>query len=85
MSKHRYTATFKRKDETVFTKTFLASDLFEADEHALEYATKRGILCLDLGPAEQKEEWHLKFLNFKCFFCYFLKSFTNRYIVENRR
>lgn len=28
MSKHRYryTATFKRKDETVFTKTFLASD-----------------------------------------------------------
>ncbi len=53
MSKHRYTATFKRKDETVFTKTFLVSDLFEADEHALEYATKRGILYLDLGPAEE--------------------------------
>ena len=68
MSKHRYTATFKRKDETVFTKTFLASDLFEADEYALQYATKRSILYLDLGPAEQKEEWHLKFKNFKCFF-----------------
>lgn len=55
MSKHRYryTATFKRKDETVFTKTFLASDLFEADEHALQYATKRDILYLDLGPAVQ--------------------------------
>lgn len=52
MSKHSYIATFKRKDETAFTKTFLASDLFEADEHALEYATKRGILYLDLGPAE---------------------------------
>lgn len=49
MTKHRYTATFKRKDETVFTKTFLASDLFEADEQALEYATKRDILYLDLG------------------------------------
>ena len=36
MTKHIYTATFKRKDETVFTKTFLASD----------------ILYLDLGPAE---------------------------------
>ena len=85
MSKHRYTATFKRKDETVFTKTFLASDLFEADEYALQYVTKRGDLYLDLGPAEQKEEWHLEFINFKCFFCYFLVSFTNRYIVENRR
>ena len=53
MSKHRYTATFKRKDETVFTKTFLASDLFEADEHALEYATNRDILYLDLGLAEE--------------------------------
>lgn len=53
MSKHRYTTTFKRKDETVFTKTFLASDLFEADEHALEYATNRDILYLDLGPAEE--------------------------------
>lgn len=53
MAKHRYTATFKRKDETVFTKTFLASDLFEADEHALQYATKRDILYLDLGPAVQ--------------------------------
>ncbi|MBS7057155.1 MAG: hypothetical protein KH103_08275 [Streptococcus salivarius] len=53
MTKHRYTATFKRKDETVFTKTFLASDLFEADEQALEYATKRDILYLDLGPAVQ--------------------------------
>ena len=29
MTKHIYTATFKRKDETVFTKTFLASDLFD--------------------------------------------------------
>lgn len=57
MSKHRYryTATFKRKDETVFTKTFLASDLFEADEHALQYATKRDILYLDLGPAEEQK------------------------------
>lgn len=53
MSKHRYTATFKRKDETVFTKTFLAPDLFEADEYALEYATNRDILYLDLGPAEE--------------------------------
>lgn len=53
MTKHGYTATFKRKDETVFTKTFLASDLFEADEYALEYATKRDILYLDLGPAVQ--------------------------------
>ena len=52
MSKHRYTATFKCKDETVFTKTFLASDLFEADDHALQYATNRDILYLDLGPAE---------------------------------
>ena len=69
MSKHRYTATFKCKDETVFTKNFLASDLFEADDHALQYATNRDILQLDLGPAEQKEEWHLQFLNFKCFFC----------------
>lgn len=49
MTKHRYVAKFKRKDETVFTKRFLASDLFEADEYAL---TKRGILYLDLGPAE---------------------------------
>ena len=49
MTKHSYTATFKRKDETVFTKRFLASDLFEADEHALQYATKRDILYLDLG------------------------------------
>ena len=55
MSKHRYTATFKRKDETVFTKTFLASDLFEADEYALQYATKRDILYLDLGPAEAQK------------------------------
>lgn len=23
--------------------------------------------------------------HFECFFCYFLISFTNRYIVENRR
>ena len=51
MSKHRYTATFKRKDETIFTKTFLASDLFQADEYALQYAIKRDILYLDLGPA----------------------------------
>lgn len=51
MTRHRYIATFKRKDETNFTKTFLASDLFEADDHALEYATKRDILYLDLGPA----------------------------------
>ena len=29
----------------------LASDLFEAVEHALEYATKRDILYLDLGHA----------------------------------
>ena len=55
MIKHRYTATFKSKDETNFTKTFLASDLFEADEHALEYATKRDILYLDLGPAVQSK------------------------------
>ena len=53
MTKHRYVAKFKRKDATVFAKTFLASDLFEADEHALEYATKRDILYLDLGPAEK--------------------------------
>lgn len=53
MSKHSYIASFKRKDETIFTKTFLASDLFEADEHALQYATKRDILYLDLGPAVQ--------------------------------
>jgi hypothetical protein len=52
MTKHSYVAKFKRKDETVFTKRFLASDLFEADEQALEYATKRDILYLDLGPAE---------------------------------
>lgn len=51
MTKHAYPATFKRKDETVYTKTFLASDFFEADEYALEYATKRDILYLDLGPA----------------------------------
>ena len=55
MSKHSYIATFKRKDETVFTKTFLASDLFEADEYALEYATKRDILYLDLEPAVQQK------------------------------
>ena len=55
MSKHSYIATFKRKDETVFTKTFLASDLFEADEYALEYATKRDILNLDLEPAVQQK------------------------------
>lgn len=53
MTKYRYTATFKRKDGFVFTKRFLASDLFEADEHALEYATKRDILYLDLGPTEE--------------------------------
>ena len=52
MTKHSYTATFKRKVGFVFTKWFLASDLFEADEHALEYATNRDILYLDLGPAE---------------------------------
>lgn len=52
MTKHSYTAIFKRKDRTVFSKTFLASDLFEADEYALEYATKRDILYLDLGPAD---------------------------------
>ena len=55
MSKHRYTATFKRKDETVFTKTFLTPDLFEGDEQALEYATNRDILYLDLGPAEEQK------------------------------
>lgn len=55
MTKHSYTATFKRKDRTVFSKTFLASDLFEADEYALEYATKRDILYLDLGPADQQK------------------------------
>ena len=49
MTKHSYVAKFKRKDETVFTKRFLA--LFEAVEHALEYATKRDILYLDLGHA----------------------------------
>ena len=53
MTKHSYTATFKRKDGFVFTKRFLASDLFEADEHALEYSTKRDILYLDLGPTEE--------------------------------
>ena len=37
MTKYSYVVKFKRKDETVFTKRFLASDLFEADEHALEY------------------------------------------------
>ena len=72
MTKHSYTATFKRKDATVFAKTFLASDLFEADEHALVYATKRDILYIDLGPAEkQKEEWHLKFLTLSAFFVTF--------------
>ena len=55
MTKHSYVAKFKRKDETVFTKRFLASDLFEAVEHALEYATKRDILYLDLGPAEAQK------------------------------
>ena len=55
MTKHSYTATFKRKDGFVFTKRFLASDLFEADEHALEYATNRDILYLDLGPAEAQK------------------------------
>ena len=44
------------KMKTVFTKTFLASDLFEADEHALEYATKRDILYLDLGPAVTRKK-----------------------------
>lgn len=53
MTKYSYVVKFKRKDETVFTKRFLASDLFEADEHALQYATKRDILYLDLGPAVQ--------------------------------
>ncbi|MDB8614058.1 hypothetical protein PNU26_06560 [Streptococcus salivarius] len=53
MTKHSYVAKFKRKDETVFTKRFLASDLFEAVEHALEYGTKRDILYLDLVPAGQ--------------------------------
>lgn len=53
MTKHGYTATFKREDETIYTKTFLASDLFEADDHALQFATKRDILYLDLGPAVQ--------------------------------
>lgn len=52
MTKHRYVAKFKRKDKTVFTKRFLASDLFEADEHAQQYATKRGNLYLYLGPTE---------------------------------
>ena len=52
MTKYSYVVKFKRKDETVFTKRFLASDLFEADEYALQYATKRDILYLDLGPAE---------------------------------
>ncbi|MBW7822887.1 hypothetical protein StRoque89_07240 [Streptococcus thermophilus] len=51
MTKHSYVAKFKRKDGFVFTKRFLASDLFEAVEHALEYATKRDILYLDLGHA----------------------------------
>lgn len=55
MTKHSYVAKFKRKDGFVFTKRFLASDLFEADEHALEYATKRDILYLDLGPAVQQK------------------------------
>lgn len=55
MTKYSYIVKFKRKDETVFTKRFLASDLFEADEHALEYATKRDILYLDLGPAVQQK------------------------------
>ncbi len=55
MTKHGYTATFKREDETIYTKTFLASDLFEADEYGLEYATKRDILYLDLGPAVQQK------------------------------
>ena len=56
MTKHSYVAKFKRKDETVFTKRFLASDLFEAVEHALEYATKRDIPVwtpdLHLQPAD---------------------------------
>ena len=55
MTKHRYVEKFKRKDETVFTKRFLASDLFQADEYALEYATKRDILYLDLGSAVQQK------------------------------
>ena len=50
MTKHRYTATFKRKDETNFTKTFLASDLFEADELRLGIMLLSvDILYLDLG------------------------------------
>ena len=53
MTKYSYVVKFKRKDETVFTKRFLASDLFEADEYALEYATKRDILYLVLGPEVQ--------------------------------
>ena len=65
MTKHSYVAKFKRKDETVFTKRFLASDLFEAVEHALEYATKRDILYLDLGHAGQQSVesrgWDKKF------------------------
>ena len=65
MTKHSYVAKFKRKDETVFTKRFLASDLFEAVEHALEYATKRDILYLDLGHAGQQSVesrgWDIKF------------------------
>ncbi len=48
-----FTGSIKREDETIYTKTFLASDLFEADEYGLEYATKRDILYLDLGPAVQ--------------------------------
>lgn len=68
MTKHRYTATFKRKDETNFTKRFLASDLFEADEYALEYATKRDILYLDLGPAVQQK------VKLRIFYVAFLKG-----------
>ena len=39
------------KTKPSLRKGFLASDLFEAVEHALEYATKRDILYLDLGHA----------------------------------
>ena len=46
MTKHSYTATFKRKDETVFTKRFLASDLFEADEP--KKLQQNDYLCTDM-------------------------------------
>ena len=36
---------------SVKTKPSLRKGLFEAVEHALEYATKRDILYLDLGHA----------------------------------